>query len=124
MTGSSEIRLARAYLSAVAEPPAPALAVFAAALGPVEAAARVRRGEVPDPVGKVTSARREWDRSGEHLLAADKAGARLLIPEDEDWPAMPFLAFDRSSHDESRSRMGGQAPASPGLVVATGQVTN
>ncbi|MDT7662963.1 MAG: hypothetical protein QOD04_2519, partial [Pseudonocardiales bacterium] len=25
MTGSSEIRLARAYLSAVAEPPAPAL---------------------------------------------------------------------------------------------------
>ncbi|MDT7774168.1 MAG: processing protein [Pseudonocardiales bacterium] len=99
MTGSSEIRLARAYLSAVAEPPAPALAVFVAALGPVEAAARVRRGEVPDPVGKVTSARREWDRSGEHLLAADKAGARLLIPEDEDWPAMPFLAFDRSSHD-------------------------
>jgi DNA processing protein len=72
----------------------------------------------------VTSARREWDRSGEHLLAADKAGARLLIPEDEDWPAMPFLAFDRSSHDESRSRMGGRAPASPGLVVATGQVTN
>ncbi|MDT7591296.1 MAG: processing protein, partial [Pseudonocardiales bacterium] len=63
MTGSSEIRLARAYLSAVAEPPAPALAIFVAALGPVEAAARVRRGEVPDPVGKVTSARRDWDRA-------------------------------------------------------------
>jgi DNA processing protein len=98
MTAPGATRLARAYLAAVAEPPAPALVAFVAALGPVEAAVRVRRGEVPEQVEKVTSARRESDRSREHLAAAEAVGARLLIPEDDDWPAVPFLAFDQSSH--------------------------
>ena len=98
MTGSSAIRLARAYLAAVAEPPAPALAAFVEALGPVDAAAQVRRGEVPEPVATETSARREWDRSATDLRAAEKIGARLLIPEDADWPEGPFLSFARSGH--------------------------
>src|SRR5882762_6135867 len=98
MNGSSAVRLARAYLLAVAEPPAPALAEFVEVLGPVDAAAQVRRGEVPEPVAKETSARREWDRGAAHLRAAEAIGARLLIPEDEDWPVGPFLSFARSGH--------------------------
>ena len=42
---------------------------------------------------KETSARREWDRAATHLRAAETIGARLLIPEDEDWPVGPFLAL-------------------------------
>ena len=96
MTGSDAARLARAYLSAVAEPPAPALAAYVEAVGPVEAAARIRRGEVPDPVAKETLARRERDRAAGHLRVAEAVGARLLTPEDEDWPVQPLLAFARS----------------------------
>jgi DNA processing protein len=98
MNGSSGIRLARAYLAAVAEPPAPALAALVEELGPIDAAAQVRRGDVPEPVAKETTARREWDKAATHLKAAEAIGARLLIPEDEDWPTAPFLSYARSGH--------------------------
>ena len=65
---------ARAYLSRVAEPPAPALAAFVEAVGPVEAASRVRAGDVPDLVAGETAARRTVDRASADLTAADAAG--------------------------------------------------
>lgn len=98
MTGPDPIRLARAYLCAVAEPPAAALEELVRLLGPLEAAERVRRGEVPGPVAEQTTARRELDLAAEHLRAAEAADARLLIPEDDDWPVEPFLAFARQAH--------------------------
>lgn len=88
-----ELLLARAYLSRVAEPPAAALARFVAEVGPVEAAARVRRGAVPEEVAAQTSARRAVDRGTADLAAAAEVGARLLTPEHEDWPHWPFAAF-------------------------------
>lgn len=96
MTGScaEEVRLARAYLSRVVEPPAAALVELVGEVGPVEAAARVRRGAVPQAVAAQTSARRGVDRAGGDLAAAAAVGARLLIPEDADWPRWPFAAFE------------------------------
>lgn len=90
---STEVLHARAYLSRVAEPPASALAQFVAELGPVEAAERVRRGAVPERVSVETAARRAVERAGADLAAAEGAGARLLIPEHEDWPHWAFAAF-------------------------------
>ena len=87
-----EVLRARAYLSRVAEPPSPGLAAFVAAVGPVEAASRVRAGDVPDPVAGETAARRTVDRAGADLAAADAAGARLLVPEDAAWPREAFAA--------------------------------
>ena len=87
-----EVLRARAYLSRVAEPPAPALAAFVEAVGPVEAATRVRAGDVPDPVAGETAARRTVDRAGADLAAADAAGARLLVPEDAAWPREALAA--------------------------------
>jgi DNA processing protein len=81
-----DVLRARAYLSRVAEPPAPALAAFVEVLGPVTAAARVRVGDVPDPVAGETAARRTTDRADADLEAARVAGARLLVPEDAAWP--------------------------------------
>lgn len=78
---------ARAYLSRVAEPPAPGLAELVAEVGPVEAVQRVRGGAVPERVAAETAARRAVDRAAADLAAAAAAGVRLLTPEHPDWPA-------------------------------------
>ncbi len=87
------IRLARAYLSRVAEPYPAALAALVAEVGPVEAAAMVRAGEVSPSVASQTSARRTEERVCEDLELIGKRGGRLLIPEDDEWPRWPFVAL-------------------------------
>jgi DNA processing protein len=99
-TVAPEVLLARAYLSRVAEPPAPALARLVAAVGPVEAAARVVRGAVPEAVATETSARRTVHRVAADLEAAAAAGVRLLTPEHDQWPHWAFAAFAASGLDE------------------------
>ncbi len=91
-----DVRAARAYLLRVAEPPAPALGVFVDRLGPVRAAALVRAGDVPDPVRDETSARREVDQVEVDLAAAAASGARLVVPEDEEWPGWPLLSLSNA----------------------------
>jgi DNA processing protein len=88
-----EIRLARAYLMRVAEPPALALHAFVDVEGVQAAAERVRSGDVPAPVRGETEARRDRDLAGEDLVAAEKVGARLLVPEDPEWPAWQLLCL-------------------------------
>ncbi|WAL64199.1 DNA-processing protein DprA [Amycolatopsis cynarae] len=93
MSGLSPERLARAYLVRVAEPPAPALAVFVAEVGPVDAADAVRKGTCPQRVAEETGARRELDLVRDDFAAAGRLGARLVIPEDDEWPAWPLLSL-------------------------------
>jgi DNA processing protein len=88
-----EIRLARAYLMRVAEPPATALLAFVDAVGPVDAAARVRAADVPTAVLAETSARRHLDLAAGDLVDAEQVGARLVVPEDEEWPAWQLLCL-------------------------------
>jgi DNA processing protein len=92
--GVDDVLLARAYLLRVAEPPAPGLSRFVAEHGPVRAAELVRAGAVPTAVLEETAARREQWRPEADLAAADRVGARLLVPEHPDWPAWPFLSLD------------------------------
>jgi DNA processing protein len=94
---AEEVYRARAYLVRVAEPPAPGLAALVDRHGPVEAAARVRAGEVPDRVAEETSARRHLNRFEEDLASAGRAGARLVVPEDEEWPAWQLLALEQAA---------------------------
>ena len=84
---------ARAYLSRVAEAPAPARVALVAELGPVAAAERVRLGRVPEEVATETGARRAVDRADADLEAAANCGARLLVPEHPDWPSWPFTSL-------------------------------
>lgn len=81
------VRRARAYLLRVAEPPAPALMALVALEGPVAAAARVRSGRVASDVAAETDARRHTDLVDDDFAQATAVGARLLTPEDDDWPA-------------------------------------
>ncbi|HEV7648049.1 MAG TPA: DNA-processing protein DprA [Actinophytocola sp.] len=77
----------------VAEPPATALLAFVDAVGPVAAAARVRAAEVPPAVLAETSARRHLDQAAGDLEEAERVGARLVVPEDEEWPAWQLLCL-------------------------------
>ncbi|TDV39758.1 DNA-processing protein DprA [Actinophytocola oryzae] len=88
-----EVRLARAYLMRVAEPPAFALHAFVNVVGALAAAERVRRGDVPQLVANESEARRHVDLAEEDLAAAEKVGGRLLMPEDPEWPAWQLLCL-------------------------------
>lgn len=82
--------LARAYLSAVVEPPAPALAEFIDRHGAQQAAGLVGKGLIPSSVAEEVDARRERV-SGEAVLeSACKSGARLIVPEHPEWPQEGF----------------------------------
>lgn len=86
-------RIARAYLLRVAEPPAPALVDFVAEHGPVLAADRVRHADCPPKVRDETAARRAHDYAVKDLARATADGARLVTPEDAEWPAWPLLSL-------------------------------
>lgn len=94
MTGDSATLRAWAYLSRVAEPPDVRLAALVTEVGPVEAAERIRRGAVGDELAQNTAARRDIDCAAADLELLDRRGGRLLTPDDEEWPALAFSAFD------------------------------
>ncbi|MGH3534895.1 MAG: DNA-processing protein DprA, partial [Pseudonocardiaceae bacterium] len=91
--GQRELRRARAYLSRVAEPPAPALCELISDAGPVRAAQLVTAGQVSARVAAETAARRADDRAETDLSAVATLGGRLVIPEDAEWPAEAFTCF-------------------------------
>src|SRR5262245_22330557 len=88
-----DLRCARAYLSRVAEPPAPALSELIDELGPLRAARLVAAGDVADPVAAETAARRGDERAEADLSAIAALGGRLVIPEDTEWPAEALSCF-------------------------------
>ncbi|HEY1839903.1 MAG TPA: DNA-processing protein DprA [Mycobacterium sp.] len=82
-----------AYLSRVVEPPCAELAALVGRVGPVEAAERVRRGEVDATLAGRTQARHEIDRAAEDLELLARRGGRLISPDDDEWPTLAFAAF-------------------------------
>lgn len=91
---SDEQRLrAWAYLSRVAEAPCAELADLVGRVGPVEAADRVRRGEVSVAVRRRTEARCEMDCAAEDLGLIRQRSGRLVTPDDDEWPVLSFMSF-------------------------------
>ncbi|GBE66446.1 putative DNA processing protein DprA [Mycobacterium sp. MFM001] len=82
-----------AYLSRVAEPPCPELGALVDLVGPVDAAERIRRGQVDDALARHTEARREIDRATDDLELLFRRGGRLITPDDDEWPVLAFTAF-------------------------------
>ncbi|MGW5052195.1 DNA-processing protein DprA [Actinokineospora sp. NPDC004072] len=117
----NDLRTARAYLTRVAEPPAPALVAFVDRVGAVAAAERVRAGDVPPDVAAETSARREDDSAQRDLEAAAAADARLVVPEDPEWPSWPLLSLSNALNRGLRwaaPPLGLWVRGSPGLAEA------
>lgn len=96
-----------AYLSRVAEPPCPELAALVRRAGPVEAAERVRSGDVETVIAQHTEARREIDRSVADLALLARRGGRLITPDDDEWPALALAGFDGAA---ARARPGCRPP--------------
>jgi DNA processing protein len=82
-----------AYLSRVAEPPCQELAALVRRVGPVDAAERVRRGEVAGGLARHTEARREIDCAAVDLDLVAGLDGRLVTAGDAEWPLLSFTAF-------------------------------
>ncbi len=82
-----------AYLSRVVESPCVVLAALVRRVGPVDAAERVRRGQVDGVLARHTAARREIDQSAADLDVLSRRGGRLITPDDDEWPVLACTAF-------------------------------
>jgi DNA processing protein len=82
-----------AYLSRVVEPPCPQLSALMARVGPVEAAAQVKRRAVDDDLLHLTEARHEIDCATRDIALLERLGGRLVTAADPEWPLLAFTAF-------------------------------
>ncbi|MGH3675264.1 MAG: DNA-processing protein DprA [Mycobacterium sp.] len=95
---TDDTRLALAYLSRVAEPPCPELVTLVNCVGPIEAAERVKSGEVAEDLVRRTEARRGIDCAAEDLELLARRGGRLVTADDAEWPLLSFTAFAGVDH--------------------------
>lgn len=84
--GEESLLRARAYLSRAAEPPARPLWELVKEHGAIKAADLVRRRHTPAAVAQLVQARAKQDHSERDLTIARSIGARLVVPEHEEWP--------------------------------------
>lgn len=106
------LRRARAWLSRAVEPGCVDFWRFVDHVGPVEAVRRLRAGRAPERITGLVGARATQDRSLEDLRRAARVDARLVVPEDDEWPALPLHALtvatasepDDFRHQEERTR--------------------
>jgi len=98
--GVDEVRVALAGLLRVCEPPSGALARFVGAQGPVAAWQAVLSRRAPRAVLSATAARVDGTdpavlvgRARADLAAATRVGARLIGPDDAEWPTAVVSSF-------------------------------
>jgi DNA processing protein len=94
------LRRARAWLSRAVEPGTVDFWRYVDEAGPVEAVRRIRSGAAPDRIRALVGARAEQDESLTDLRRAERCGARLVVPEDDEWPAVPLHALTLAVADE------------------------
>jgi DNA processing protein len=97
--GPGEVRLARAWLTRAVEPGRGVVFDLVSEVGPVEAMRLLRAGETGGALTALAEARRRQDRAVEDLAEAHRLGARLVTPEDHEWPDEALramqVAYDR-----------------------------
>jgi DNA processing protein len=94
------LRRARAWLSRAVEPGTVDFWRYVDDLGPVEAVRRLRGGAAPERIRSIVGVRANQDESLADLARAERCGARLVIPEDDEWPALPLHALTLAVGDE------------------------
>lgn len=91
---SEDVLRARAFLNRVAEPASIAVWKMVRERGPVEAADRIRVGDVDDHVSEATASRAAMVDPDADLAAAERHGIRLVVPESRDWPHFAVAALE------------------------------
>jgi DNA processing protein len=87
------LRRARAWLSRAVEPGTIDFWRYVEDVGPVEAVRRLRSDRAPERIRSLVGARAGQDATLADLTRAERCGARLVIPEDDEWPALPLHAL-------------------------------
>ncbi|MEV0713073.1 DNA-processing protein DprA [Asanoa sp. NPDC050611] len=120
----TEIQLARVALTLLAEPGTRAVHRLVARHGPREALAMALAGEIPDDTARAAVAARL--AAGDPRPAAEAAlatgvrlGARLVVPEDSDWP--PGLAALEQVRLSASDRRVDREMAPPLCIWARGE---
>ena len=88
--GHPGVRRARAWLSRAAEPGIIDFWRFVDAHGPVTAARLIRSGRAPARILALAGVRAQQDVTLTDFRRAELCGARLVVPEDDEWPALPL----------------------------------
>lgn len=88
--GDGSPRAAYAWLSRACEPGEHALWAYICSLGAVEVAAQLRAGNAPGRLQQLVGARAGEDLSLRDLATAEHLGARLVTPDDPEWPHEAF----------------------------------
>ncbi|TQN41859.1 DNA processing protein [Blastococcus colisei] len=96
------LRRARAWLSRAVEPGTIDFWRYVEDVGPVEAVRRLRSGRAPERIRSLVGARAEQDATLADLTRAERCGARLVVPEDDEWPALPLHALTLAVSAEPR----------------------
>ncbi|WP_104524981.1 DNA-processing protein DprA [Blastococcus atacamensis] len=98
------VRRARAWLSRAVEPGTVDLWRYVEDVGPVDAVRRLRSGTAPAGIRSLAGPRVEQDESLIDLRRAERCGARLVVPEDDEWPALPLHALTVAAVQEPADR--------------------
>jgi DNA processing protein len=111
------VRRARAWLTRVAEPGTIDFWRYVDDLGPIAAVRAMRGGSAPERIRAIVGVRVEQDESLADLARAERCGARLVVPEDDEWPALPLhaltVAVSREPADHRRQPDRTLAPVPP-----------
>jgi DNA processing protein len=98
--GLAAVRRARAWLSRVCEPGTIDFWRFVDDVGPVDAVRRLRAGHAPERIRSLAGTRAAEDHSLADLRRAERCEARLVIPEDDEWPAFPLHSLTLATAEE------------------------
>lgn len=98
------LRRARAWLSRATEPGTVDFWRYVDDVGPVDAVRCLRAGAAPARVQAVVGARAGQDESLTDLRRAERCGGRLVVPEDDEWPALTLHALTLAVADEPADR--------------------
>ena len=127
--GHPGLRRARAWLSRAAEPGTIDFWRFVDGRRPGRGrAAAARRAAPRSASASLVGARAEQDATLADLARAERCGARLVIPEDDEWPALPLHALTlatsrragRPEHQSDRTLGPGPAARAVGPRVRHG----
>jgi len=126
MTEIAECRVARVALTWLTEPGTRSIHQLVAAVGPVEALHRVARGDHSDPRTNATVAARigavdPREVAHQALGRAARLGARIVVPEDAEWPTQVDDLIRLAWADGAGRVAQGSAP--PLCLWARGTVT-
>ena len=99
-TAAPGVRRARAWLTRAVEPGHVDLWRFVEDVGPLEAVRRLGAGAGGERLRALVGARREHDESLADLRRAHRCGARLVVPEDDEWPALALRGLDERAAEE------------------------